>query len=98
MTDNPTPTAEELSAQVQLLSRLLISAITRLEGAEEAAALTVFIQDELCQHVERLLTVTTRANSASRLGRPSWLLTCSPIPRCTKNTDRPNSFIQSNFF
>lgn len=55
MTDTPNPTAAELAAQVQLLSKLLISTITRLEAAEEAAALTVFIQDELCQHVERLL-------------------------------------------
>lgn len=66
MTNTPTPTAAELAAQVQLLSKLLMLAITRLEAAEEAAALTVFIQDELCQHVERLLDHAAKQRSQAR--------------------------------
>lgn len=53
-TPNPPPTGD-LAVQLRRLSKLLASTVERLEKAEETTALTLFIQDELCQHVERLL-------------------------------------------
>lgn len=55
MTDISDSATEELAAQVARLSKLLASTVTKLEETERMASLTLFIQDDMWGHVERLL-------------------------------------------
>lgn len=66
MTDTPTPTAAELAAQVEHLSKLLTSTVARLEETERMASLTLFIQDELFGDVERLFNYAAEQRQQTR--------------------------------
>ncbi|HKR82503.1 MAG TPA: hypothetical protein VJR27_05930 [Candidatus Saccharimonadales bacterium] len=55
MNDPVPPEASDLAVQIRRLSKLLEKIVPRLEAAERTVELTLFIQDELWEHIERLL-------------------------------------------
>ncbi|WP_329051201.1 hypothetical protein OG738_03695 [Amycolatopsis sp. NBC_01488] len=65
-TTTPSPPPGDLAVQLRRLSKLLEQVVKRLEETERMSALTFFIQDELCEHVSRLLDYAAKQREQAR--------------------------------